>query len=254
MLRQRGEAVHLSLVLGCRGCVGHAQNVVGQGSGARGHERGRKGEKGAGVEGNLAQVAGHVSHGGGDGGRVGAKNQVQVGVGGGVADGPLESVEHVALHLAEHVLLVGTAAHVFEVRDCGHTALFVLVLGGDPQTGAADELVVLLVHDSLGAVAVNEVDGQEEGLGLEPQGDVGLDDKVQQVGAHVPLELGLEVHHGRLGQRLVLHPGHVGDNVVSVLGLYSARDGLLDGVEALGRMLLGRLCGGVGSLELFGDK
>ena len=99
-------------------------------------------------------------------------------VDGWAADGPVDRVEHVHLHLREHACVVQPAAHVVELADLRHPLLLVAVLGGDEESRAPHELVMLLVHDALGAVAVEEVDGKEERLGEEVKCRVGFDDKV----------------------------------------------------------------------------
>jgi len=53
---------------------------------------------------------------------------------------------------------------------------------------------VTLVYDTAGAVAVEEVDGQVEGLGKQLEGVVGFEQEVQQVWAHEPLDLSLNLN------------------------------------------------------------
>ena len=61
-----------------------------------------------------------------------------------------------------------------------------------------------LVDDTARAVPVEEVDGQEEGLGEELERSVGLDEEVNEVGSHEPLDFLLDVDPGNINQGLVL--------------------------------------------------
>lgn len=115
------------------------------------------------VQGNLAQVGGHVLHlfvvllfG---------NHELGEEVDSGVANGPLESVQDVHLHLRKHAGIVQAAAHVVELMNLRNPVLLVTILGCDEKSGAANELVVLLIHDSSRAVSVQQVDGQEQRLG-----------------------------------------------------------------------------------------
>lgn len=85
-----------------------------------------------------------------------------------------------------------------------HSILLVTILGGDEEGGTSDKLVMLLVDHSLGAVPVEEVDGEEQGLGQEGEGGVGLDEEVDEVGPHEPLDLALHVNEGSIGESFFL--------------------------------------------------
>ena len=52
---------------------------------------------------------------------------------------------------------------------------------------------MFLIHDSSGAIPVEQVDSEVEGLGKKLEGSVGLDEKIEQIGPHEPLDLGLNV-------------------------------------------------------------
>lgn len=82
-----------------------------------------------------------------------------------MTNGPLKGVENVHLHLSEHAGVVESAAHVVQFVDLRNTVLLVAILGSDEQGGAAHQLVVLLIHDSLRAVSVEKVNSKEESLG-----------------------------------------------------------------------------------------
>lgn len=69
----------------------------------------------------------------------------------------------------------------------------ILKLARDPQSGAAHELVVLLVDDTFRDVAVDDVESEKEGLRAEAVLLVDLNQEVDQVRPHVPSELWLHV-------------------------------------------------------------
>lgn len=201
VLSQGGEAVHFCGIAARRRGVdgrvhigvgaGNTENMVRQSSCTRRHKTGGKREECSGVQSNFAKVSGHVSNSLSHLLAVGTQKQVQIRVCSRMSHGPLQSVENMALHLAKHVFFVGATAHVFEVRDGRHPALFVLVLGRNPQTRASNQLVVFFVHHPFAAVPIDEIDGEKQRLRLQSQGHVSLNDEVQKVRTHVPLELGL---------------------------------------------------------------
>lgn len=139
--------------------LGPVEDRSCQGEGRPGHD-GRLGRyKVPVIEGDLADVSCHVLDL--DSIPLVCYNQLCEEVDSWVTDVPLEGVEHVHLHLSEHARVVETAAHVVQFVDLGDPVLLVTVLGGNEQSRAADELVVLLIHHPLGAVPVEQVDGQE---------------------------------------------------------------------------------------------
>ena len=69
-------------------------------------------------------------------------------------------------------------------------------LGSDPKRSAAHELVVFGIHDSVGYIMVDNVKGEVKHFGMEMEGEVDLDEKVNQTRMHVPPDLGLLVHGG----------------------------------------------------------
>lgn len=130
--------------------------------------------------------------------------EAQPRLGGRVPDDPADRLEDVTLHLDEGALVVRVAAHVDELWQRRHAVLGVLELGGDPQRGAPDELVVLLEDDALRDVAVDDVEREVERLGAEVLLEVDLDEEVDEVRAHVPPQLGLLVDEVGVGHRLAL--------------------------------------------------
>lgn len=122
----------------------------------------------------------------------------------GVANGPLQGRKDVPLHLGEHVIIVERAAHGLELLDGGHPVLLVVELRGDEESCAANQLVVSLVDHSLGTVTVQEVDRQEQSRWQELERSVGLDQEVEKIGAHEPLNLSLDVDRFHVGDRLSL--------------------------------------------------
>jgi hypothetical protein len=66
-------------------------------------------------------------------------------------------------HLDEHVIVVQGAAHGLEFPDGWHTILLVTIFGRNQQSCTANQLVVSLIDNTLGAVSIEKVDGQEQG-------------------------------------------------------------------------------------------
>ena len=126
-----------------------------------------------------------------------------------MADHPVQGLQNVPFHLSEHLVIVERAAHRLQLPYGGYAVLLVTVLGGNEQGCAANELVVTLVDNAAGAVAVEEVDRQEEGLGQQLEGSVGFNQEVEEVGAHEPLDLGLDVNGVDVGQGLSFHVDHM---------------------------------------------
>lgn len=63
---------------------------------------------------------------------------------------------------------------------------------------------MLLVDDPLGAVPVKQIDGQEKRLPQKRERSVSLDEEVDEVRPHEPLDLALHVDEVGIGQSLVL--------------------------------------------------
>lgn len=145
--------------------------------------------------------------------RLGAEDP-QPGLGGRVTQIPVDGGQDVELHLHESVLLVSAVAQLLQVANGGNAFLGVLEFGGQPESDAADELVVLLVDDAAGDVAIEDGQGQVEGFGAEAEVKVDLDEEVEEMAAHVPLEFGLLIHGGSASEGLFLVKGNEGQNSV----------------------------------------
>lgn len=65
-----------------------------------------------------------------------------------MAEIPIDRSENVTLHLDERALLIGTVTELLQVLNGRNALLGVLELGGEPESDATDELVVLLVYDA----------------------------------------------------------------------------------------------------------
>lgn len=111
----------------------------------------------------------------------------------GMTDGPAQSLQHMPLHLDEHVIVVKRAAHRLELLDGRNTILLVTILGSNEQSRTPDQLVVSLVDDTFRAVSVEQVNGQEESRRQQLKGGMGFNQEIEQVGTHEPLNLGLDI-------------------------------------------------------------
>lgn len=98
------------------------------------------------------------------------------------------------LHLGEHVIIVERAAHRLEFPNGRDTLLSVAIFGSDEESSATDELVVAFVDHAAGAVAVKEVDSKVKSLGKQLESVVGLQEEVEQIWSHEPLDLRLNLN------------------------------------------------------------
>lgn len=123
-----------------------------------------------------------------------------------VSDGPTQGLQDVPLHLNEHVIVIQRAAHRLQLPNGGHTILLVAILGSNEKSRTSNQLIMSLVNHTLGAVSVQEVDGQEQRGRKELESGMGFNQEVQQVGTHEPLDLGLNIDrfHIREGSNLRL--------------------------------------------------
>lgn len=202
MLRQRQQRVPAITVPFSIVDLGSAKDCSCQSVRCPGHNRWLGGDEVAVVERDLAEVGGHVPD---------LTVVLLVGpddgleeVDGRVADVPLEGVEDVHLHLGEHACVVQTTAHIVELVDLGDTVLLVAVLGSNQECCTADKLVVLLIDYPLGAVPIKQVDGQKQRFPQERESSMCLDQEVNEIGSHKPLDLTLHVDEVGIGQCLVL--------------------------------------------------
>ena len=116
-----------------------------------------------------------------------------------MTDDPVEGLQNMPLHLGEHLIVVERAAHGLELPYGGHTVFLVAVLGSNEKSSAANKLVVTLVDHATGAVAIEQVNGEEESLGQQLEGSVSFYQEVKKIGAHEPLDLGLNVNRVDIG-------------------------------------------------------
>lgn len=202
--------------------LGLAEDGTGERERSPSHNRRLRRHKIPVVQGDLANVGRHVLN-------LSAvtllgHNQLGEEVDRRVANVPVQGVEDVHLHLGKHARIVESATHVVKLVDLRYSVLLVAVLGGNEESSAADELIVLLVDDTLGAVPIEKVDGEEEGLGKERKGGMSFDEKVDEIRSHKPLDLPLHVDQVGIRQRLVLHVTHVLHDILQVLVVGQSRE------------------------------
>lgn len=107
--------------------------------------------------------------------------------GGRMADGPTDSLKDVSLHLNKRAIVVCFATHIRELSHSWYSILCVLELGSNPERCTADQLVVLLVDDSLGDVTVDDVQREVENFRTKTELLMNFDKEVDQEWSHVPL-------------------------------------------------------------------
>lgn len=111
--------------------LGSTKDVTRKGKSRSGHDRRQHGDEVLVVQSHLGDVGSHVLDFG-----VGCcfgQSNVEEACDGGVADDPVQCLQHVPFHLRKHVVVVERAAHGLEFLDGGHTLLAVAVLGGDEK-------------------------------------------------------------------------------------------------------------------------
>jgi hypothetical protein len=108
----------------------------------------------------------------------------------------------VPLHLGEHLIVIQRAAHGLEFPYSRHTIFLVAVLSSNEEGSTSDELVVALVDDTTGAVAIEKVDGKEQSLGEELKCSVSFYQEIKEIWAHKPLDLSLNVDRVDIGEGL----------------------------------------------------
>jgi ABC-type Na+ transport system ATPase subunit NatA len=106
---------------------------------------------------------------------------------------PVEGLQNVPLHLCEHLVVVQGATHGLQLSYSRYPVLLITVLGSNEEGGATDKLIVALVDDTAGAVAVEEVDSKKQSFRQQLEGGVSFNQEVKEVGTHEPLDLSLNV-------------------------------------------------------------
>lgn len=92
----------------------------------------------------------------------------------------------------------------------------IAVLGRNPQTGAAHQLIVSLEDNAFAAVPIDNVNRQVQGVAGQLQAQMGFNQKVQQVRSHVPLQLGLAGHHVVVGKGVQLQMAEMREDIMMV--------------------------------------
>jgi hypothetical protein len=120
---------------------------------------------------------------------------------------PLNGRQNMILHLDEGGDVVRLIAKIVQILDSGYALLGILELGCNPQSRTADELEVFDIHDAPRTVPVDDVECQVQGFGTKLEEEMRFDEKVDETGSHVPLDLGLLVHAVGRGHGGLLYGG-----------------------------------------------
>jgi hypothetical protein len=101
--------------------------------------------------------------------------------------------------------------------DSGNTIFGILKLRRDPEGGAPDKLVVLNVNDTSRDVAVDDVESKVQCFWPQAEGEMDLNEEINETRSHVPPNFRLLVHRlsGRHGESL--HVIHVVSDLVTIL-------------------------------------
>jgi hypothetical protein len=86
----------------------------------------------------------------------------------------------VLLHLHKQFLVVTINTNLSQVIQRWHLKLGVQVLATDPQTCQPQQLIVLFLHYSGGAITINQVDSQWEGRSGQIENGDNFHQEVQQ--------------------------------------------------------------------------
>src|SRR5712691_671857 len=108
--------------------------------------------------------------------------------------GPLNGRKNMPFHLNEGRLVVSITTVVDEFLDSWNPLLGIFEFGSYPQSGASNKLIVLDVHNPARDITVDNVQGEIECLGAQAEREVELYEKLDEAGAHVPLDFWLLVH------------------------------------------------------------
>ena len=107
---------------------------------------------------------------------------------------PLNCREYVLLHLDEGRLVIGITANLHQILHGRDAFLGILKLCRDPESGTTNELVVFNVDDAARDIAIDDVEGQVERFWSKAEGEVDLDEEVNETRSHMPSNLGLLIH------------------------------------------------------------
>src|SRR5271163_1556551 len=99
------------------------------------------------------------------------------------------------LHLDKHVFLVRVDTHISQLSYCRDLVLGILKLCCDPQCCTSNKLIMLLEDDASGHIAVDEVESEMQGSRRHAELRMDFDHEVDEERKHIPLQLGLKVHH-----------------------------------------------------------
>lgn len=186
---------------------GHVQGAGGDG-------RGQILEELVVLKGELDEVLGQVSEGGGGAGDLG--ESLGEAVGGRDGEVELKGVEHDALHsqdLLSGVSLVGDVNKVTHLRGVD-----LLVLGGDEHGGTADQLELGAGDSATLEESIDDVDGQVKRLFAELELEVDLDQPVDENLSHFGVDIGLLAHVVGGRSAAALGAAKVGHDILNVIG------------------------------------
>lgn len=173
-----------------------ATNKSSKGECASSDSRRRIGNKFAVEQGDLHQEASDVLNFGFLDARTTA-DQSEPSFRGRVTDSPLNRSKDMLLHLNEGRLIVRVTTDMGQILDGGHSLLGILELGRDPQGSAADKLIMLDVHNPAGDISVDDVQSEVESFWTEAEGEMDLDEEINEARTHVPSNFRLLIHRGR---------------------------------------------------------
>lgn len=108
------------------------------------------------------------------------------------------------LHLDEGRLVIGVAANLHQILHGRDALLGILELGGNPEGGTTDKLIMFNVDDATRHVAIDDVEGEVEGLWSEAEGEVDFHEEINKTRTHVPSNLGLLIHGLSRTHRILL--------------------------------------------------
>jgi len=146
----------------------------------------------------------HLFGGGGAGAIERVDHAAEPSLASGVSEFPVDCSENMPFHLHERVLLVYTTAVLLKISRIGDVILRIFKLGGDPDCNASNELIVLLIDDTAGRIAVENVDTEVESLLAEMENSVQFDHEVDEGRTHGHVNVGLLLHGGPGGHGGVL--------------------------------------------------
>lgn len=137
-----------------------------------------------------------------------------------MTENPSNGRQDVSFHLNECALFVRIAARLCKLLNGRHAIFGIFEFGCNPESSAANELIVLLEDNALGYISVDNVNGKIQSLWTQTMLLMDLNKKVDEIWSHVPLQLRLHIDEFDVWVCSNLHVIHVFLHIITVFGFH----------------------------------